>query len=74
MQVDTWLTALGLKALGFNQLKVHPFQSFGSDVNLHPYTTEANVVHSPSGALGQCQPACLNAVQHMKVGMRNRLL
>ena len=27
-----------MKALGFNQLKVYPFQSLVSDVNLHPYT------------------------------------
>ena len=31
-----------MKALGFNQLKVHTFQSFGFRwVNLHPYGEEA---------------------------------
>ena len=30
----------GLKALGFNQLKVIPFKVLVSDVNLHPYIEE----------------------------------
>ena len=67
-----------MKALGFNHLKVHSFQSSGfSDVSLHPY----NVVvegDSYDEESDECEEttrrtAGARAVE-LLVGMRNRLL